>query len=122
MAQVRKSTAASRLFAGYRPLPGVPDELVDGTGAMRPAWADLVAHLDGLKPAEIARSIARGEQYLRDAGVFFRNYGATTLSTRDWPLSPLPILALAMMSPNSSSSSMATIVTESEPACHRRRN
>ncbi len=92
MAQARTRATPSRLFAGYRPLPGVPDELVDATGAMRPAWSGLIAHLESLKPDEIARNIARGEQYLRDAGVFFRNYGATTLSTRDWPLSPLPIL------------------------------
>ncbi len=83
---------ASHLLAGYRPLPGVPDELIDATGAMRPAWAGLIGHLESLKADEIARNIARGEQYLRDAGVFFRNYGAASLSTRDWPLSPLPIL------------------------------
>ena len=58
---------------------------------MRPAWAGIIAHLDALSPQDIARNIARGEQYLRDAGVFFRTYGAGQ-SERDWPFSPLPIL------------------------------
>jgi uncharacterized circularly permuted ATP-grasp superfamily protein/uncharacterized alpha-E superfamily protein len=80
------------LFQHYRPLPGVPDELCDGTGRMRPGWADLIAHLSRLKPEEIVHDFARGDQYLADAGVFFRSYGDTTLSGRDWPFSPVPII------------------------------
>jgi len=80
------------LFARYRPLPGVPDELVDGAGAMRPAWADLIAHLSRLSAAEIAHDFARGDQHLADAGVFFRRYGDTTLTARDWPFSPVPVI------------------------------
>ncbi len=92
MVQAQAFQPPGPLFAAYRPPPGVPDELIDGTGAMRPVWAPLVAHLEARAPGTFASDIARGEQYLREAGVFFRNYGATTLSTRDWPFSPLPIL------------------------------
>jgi uncharacterized circularly permuted ATP-grasp superfamily protein/uncharacterized alpha-E superfamily protein len=80
------------LFDSYRALPGVPDELVDPQGRMRPVWAPLIAHLDSLGKDRIQRDVARGEQYLRDAGVFFRAYGASSATERDWPFSPLPIL------------------------------
>ena len=81
-----------RLLKGYRALPGVPDELVDGAGAMRPVWAGLIDHLSGLTPAEILRDFARGDQHLADAGVFFRQFGDTSLGGRDWPFSPVPVL------------------------------
>ncbi len=90
-----KSGAKARkasLIETYRPLPGVPDELLDASGAMRPAWAPLIAHLDSLSASELVSHVARGEQYLREAGVYFRRYGATTLGERDWPFTPLPIV------------------------------
>ena len=80
------------LLAGYRALPGVPDELVDRAGKMRSVWADLIGHLSTRGPEAFARDQARGEQYLRDAGVFFRKYGDPTHLGRDWPLSPMPII------------------------------
>ena len=65
----------TQLFARYRPLPGVPDELVDAQGVMRPVWAGLLAHMSGLSDAEMKDAFARGEQHLADTGVFFRKYG-----------------------------------------------
>lgn len=81
-----------RLLAAYRTLDGVPDELVDSAGNMRPAWAGLINHLSARDPEAILRDFGRGDQYLRDAGVFFRKYGDKNIATRDWPLSPLPII------------------------------
>ncbi|MDG1119189.1 MAG: circularly permuted type 2 ATP-grasp protein [Flavimaricola sp.] len=86
------ASASASLFARYEPLSGVPDELSDVNGAMRPAWAGLIDHLSSLGPADIAHDFARGEQHLADAGVFFRRYGDTTLSGRDWPFSPIPVI------------------------------
>ncbi|MDX5357354.1 MAG: circularly permuted type 2 ATP-grasp protein, partial [Rhodobacterales bacterium] len=83
---------ATDLFQSYRPLPGVPDELCDEVGRMRPGWAGLIAHMSRLDADQMAHDIARGDQYLADAGVFFRSYGDTTLSGRDWPFSPVPII------------------------------
>ncbi len=88
-------TAASvpaSLFDSYQPLEGVPDELVDSTGAMRPAWAELIAHMSALSPEQMAEAVARGEQHLADAGVFFRNQGDKDLASRDWPFSAVPVL------------------------------
>ncbi|MGV8955592.1 MAG: circularly permuted type 2 ATP-grasp protein [Cypionkella sp.] len=82
----------SSLFDGYQPLSGVPDELVDASGVMRPAWADLIAHMSALSPEGLAEAIARGEQHLADAGVFFRNQGDLEVASRDWPFSAVPVL------------------------------
>ncbi|MCY0093980.1 circularly permuted type 2 ATP-grasp protein [Hoeflea ulvae] len=79
------------ILSGYTPLPGVPDELLADDGSIRPEWAGLIAHLDAMKPDERERAFARGTQYLRDAGVFVRNYGEDK-SRRDWPWSPLPVI------------------------------
>ena len=79
------------ILSDYAVLPGVPDELLTDDGAIRPVWARLIAHLDGLSVEERERSFARGAQYLRDAGVFVRQYGEGK-SPRDWPLSPVPVL------------------------------
>lgn len=82
----------TQLFARYRPLPGVPDELADANGAMRAVWGGLIAHMSSLTQAEIGDAFARGDQHLADTGVFFRNYGDKTGAGRDWPFSPVPII------------------------------
>ena len=83
--------SALRLLAGYRPLPGVADELVDGAGNVRPVWQPFIEYLAKMTPEELARRVDQGDQYLRDAGVFFRQYGDDS-TERAWPLSHLPVL------------------------------
>lgn len=83
--------AAARLLASYRPLPGVADELLDASGAIRPAWRAFISHLAGMSPEDISNRIEQGDQYLRDAGVFFRQYGGRE-AERAWPLSHIPVL------------------------------
>lgn len=85
------STSADPL-EGYRPLPGVADELMDVDSRVRPVWEPFIAHFGALRPDEIGRRFARGDEYLRDAGVFFRQYGEKGSSERDWPLSHVPVL------------------------------
>lgn len=85
-------TALRDPTGGYRPLPGVPDELVEPTGALRPGWAPLIRLLSGQTDDQLARRFARGDQYLRDAGVFFRQYGSADSAERDWPLSHIPVI------------------------------
>lgn len=81
-----------RALRGYKPLPGTPDEMVDPEGRLRPLWRDFVSAFAGLSPDEILRRTARSEQYLRDSGVFYRQYGAGTSVERPWPLSPIPVM------------------------------
>lgn len=84
--------ALYRLLSGYAPIPGVPDELVDAQGRLRPAWDGFIANLDGLSGEEVRARFARGNQYLRDAGVYYRHYGKGDVAGRDWPLSHIPVL------------------------------
>jgi uncharacterized circularly permuted ATP-grasp superfamily protein/uncharacterized alpha-E superfamily protein len=83
---------AARLLAGYRPLPGIADEVIAPDGAMRPVWGPFLEALAAMPGAARADRFARAAQYLRDAGVYFRQYGETGSTEREWPLSPLPVL------------------------------
>jgi uncharacterized circularly permuted ATP-grasp superfamily protein/uncharacterized alpha-E superfamily protein len=83
---------ADSLIAGYSPLPGVADELIDSSGQVRPVWRDFVGFLSSLNHDEVGQRFARGDQYLRDAGVFYRQYGDALAGERDWPLSHVPLL------------------------------
>ncbi|MBD3764456.1 MAG: circularly permuted type 2 ATP-grasp protein [Rhodobacterales bacterium] len=80
------------LLAGYRPPPGASDELLDPQGRVRPVWRGLLAHLAGLDVADLAARFHRGDQYLRDAGVFFRAISENGSAERDWPFSHIPVL------------------------------
>jgi uncharacterized circularly permuted ATP-grasp superfamily protein/uncharacterized alpha-E superfamily protein len=79
-------------LSGYTPLPGVPDEAVAPDGTLRPLWARLAGHLDGLAPDQMALRMARADQYMADSGVFYRQYGGGGSTERPWPLSHLPVL------------------------------
>ncbi|HEU0221765.1 MAG TPA: circularly permuted type 2 ATP-grasp protein, partial [Paracoccaceae bacterium] len=76
----------------YRPLPGIPDEMMSERGEVRPAWKPLICALARMRPEEIDQRFSRADQYLRDAGVFYRVYGESGANERDWPLSHLPLL------------------------------
>ena len=80
------------LLAGYRPLEGVADELMDSHGDVRPVWLPFLNGIGAMNADELAQSMARGNQYLRDAGVFFRHYGPDANAVREWPLSYVPLI------------------------------
>ncbi len=80
------------LLDSYRPLPGVPDEMVDANGNARPIWAGFIAALEELGPQELSKRFARADQYLRDAGVYYRVYDNVGTNEREWPLSHIPLL------------------------------
>jgi uncharacterized circularly permuted ATP-grasp superfamily protein/uncharacterized alpha-E superfamily protein len=76
----------------YCPLPGVADEMVDNNNAVRPVWQNLLAALSRMPEKELHDRFARADRYLRDAGVFYRAYGAKGASERNWPISHIPVL------------------------------
>lgn len=80
------------LLQRYQRLSGVADELFDANGNVRPVWLPLIDHFSSLGPEELAKRFARGDQYLRDAGVFFRQANDEHFSGRDWPLSHVPVV------------------------------
>ncbi|MCC5964976.1 MAG: circularly permuted type 2 ATP-grasp protein [Natronohydrobacter sp.] len=76
----------------YTPRAGVADELFDAQGNMRPVWRAFIDQMTALSPQEIESRFARGDQYLRDAGVYFRLYSGGPAQERSWPLSHVPVL------------------------------
>jgi uncharacterized circularly permuted ATP-grasp superfamily protein len=87
-----KPSAGSSIIADYQLQPGVPDEMIDPAGNVRPGWAELMSAFDRLGPAEMAARVERADQYLRDAGVFYRKYNGAEGKERDWPLAHVPLL------------------------------
>ena len=87
-----KPPAGPSIIADYRLQPGVPDEMMDAAGNIRPGWSELMAAFDELGPAELASRFERADQYLRDAGVFYRKYDGAEGKERDWPLAHVPLL------------------------------
>lgn len=77
---------------GYQPPAGVADELLDGRGQMRPPWRRLIAELARLKPAQLQARLQRGDRYLHDSGVFYRQHDHHISAERDWPFSHMPVL------------------------------
>lgn len=80
------------LLDTYKPVAGVSDELMDSSGAVRPVWQPFLRGLAQLPDEALELSLSRGNQYLRDAGVFFRHYGPGDDTEREWPLSHVPLL------------------------------
>lgn len=80
------------LLKDYQVGNGVADELFDRTGQIRPVWAPFIQHLRGLSADVLEEHFARGESYLRDAGVYFRHYTDDQTPDQDWPLSSVPVL------------------------------
>ncbi len=80
------------LIEDYAQLPGVPDEMIDPDGNVRPGWAALMTAFDALGHEELAARFERADQYLRDAGVFYRKYDGAEGKERAWPLAHIPLL------------------------------
>ena len=68
------------------------DEMLAPDGTVKPVWEPFFAHLSNLTPDEMALRFARGDQYLRDAGVLYRQYDESLSSEREWPLSHIPVI------------------------------
>ncbi len=90
---VEKDTASLAQFvAGYRPLPGIFDEMMDGDGRVREHWQPFLTMLAGLGADQINRRFAAADRYLRGSGVFYRVYEDAAGIERPWPLSHVPLI------------------------------
>jgi uncharacterized circularly permuted ATP-grasp superfamily protein/uncharacterized alpha-E superfamily protein len=83
------------LLSGYRPLPGIFDEMVDRDGRVRAHWRPFLAMLAALGPHEVNRRFAAADRHLHDSGVFYRVYEDPAGAERPWPLSHVPLLISA---------------------------
>ena len=75
---------------GYRPLPGIPDELFDPTGRPRDHWLEFLGDLAEYPAGEIRSRFSLATRHIRDTGVSHRIYGEE--NERSWPLSPVPLI------------------------------
>ena len=82
----------TQLLAGYRPLPGVFDEMMDGDERLRAHWQPFLGLLAALGADEINRRFAAADRYLRGSGVFYRVYEDAAGIERPWPLSHIPLI------------------------------
>src|SRR3569623_390735 len=90
--QAASSPGSPRLTGNYRLLPGIPDEMIDPAGNVRPGWSELLAGFDELGPEGLSDLFERADQYLRDAGVFYRKYDGAAGKERAWPLAHVPLI------------------------------
>src|SRR3954465_9292309 len=90
--QLPKRPDRPGLAESYQTLPGVPDEMIDPAGNIRPGWTDLLAGFDELGPEGLNARFERADQYLRDAGVFYRKYDGAAGKERAWPLAHVPLI------------------------------
>jgi uncharacterized circularly permuted ATP-grasp superfamily protein/uncharacterized alpha-E superfamily protein len=86
------NASLEQFVSGYRPLPGVFDEMMDADGRVRAHWQPLLAMLAALGSDEINRRFAAADRYLRDSGVFYRVYEDAAGIERPWPLSHVPLI------------------------------
>ncbi len=84
--------ALAALIGSYAVPPGVADEMIGPDGAVRAVWRPFLERFAHLSAEEISRRFARGDRYLRDAGVFFRQHADDGPADRDWPLSHVPVI------------------------------
>src|SRR5579863_10211929 len=81
-----------QFISGYRLLPGIFDEMMDGDGRVRAHWRPFLSMLAALGSDEINRRFAAADRYLRDSGVFYRVYEDAAGIERPWPLSHVPLI------------------------------
>jgi uncharacterized circularly permuted ATP-grasp superfamily protein/uncharacterized alpha-E superfamily protein len=86
------NASVDSFVAGYRPLPGVFDEMMDAEGRVRPHWQPVLAMLAALGGDELNRRFTAADRYLRDSGVFYRVYEDAAGIERPWPLSHIPLI------------------------------
>jgi uncharacterized circularly permuted ATP-grasp superfamily protein/uncharacterized alpha-E superfamily protein len=91
-AKERKEQPGMASMLGYSAMPGVADEMLDIDGRIRPVWQPFVNALSRMDERELHERFARTDRYLRDAGVFYRDYGAQGSGERNWPISHIPVL------------------------------
>lgn len=90
--RLRSKPQTHSLLEHYQPIDGVVDEMVDASGNPRPAWRHFIEALEDLGPEKLAQRFARADQYLRDAGVYYRVYDKAGANEREWPLAHVPLL------------------------------
>lgn len=85
------------LLAGYRPLPGVHDELVGPDGQVRSHWEPFLSEWCAFSPDELNQRFGLADRHVNDTGVSYRVHGDQdehdpSGGERAWPLSHVPLV------------------------------
>ncbi|PZU94560.1 MAG: hypothetical protein DI527_03000 [Chelatococcus sp.] len=92
-----KAGRRGALLEGYRPLPGVHDELIAADGTVRPHWEPVLQAWSALSPDELTQRLGLADRHVRDTGVSYRVHGDLdardpTAGERAWPLAHVPLV------------------------------
>lgn len=80
------------LLEAYRPLAGIPDEMLGPDGRPLAHWRRFLGMLGALGPEELGRRFASADRYMHEAGVYYRTYDEVGGAERPWPLAHMPLL------------------------------
>src|SRR5947209_15684385 len=80
------------LFNGYRPLPGVYDEMFSAPGVLRPHWRQFVELMNRMGPSELGRRWEQAQRLIRENGVTYNVHGDAQGKDRPWELDAIPLL------------------------------
>ncbi|MEX2112202.1 MAG: circularly permuted type 2 ATP-grasp protein [Pirellulales bacterium] len=89
-----KPTRAS-LFQGYRPLPGVYDEMFASDGTLRPHWKEFTHLVDAVGSLELGRRWEQAGRIIQENGVTYNAHGDPEGRERRWELDALPLVMRA---------------------------
>ncbi|MEP9392604.1 MULTISPECIES: circularly permuted type 2 ATP-grasp protein [Gordonia] len=68
------------------------DEMLDATGAVRPAWDELVSGYGMRGDARLAAAAARLASATSDEGVVYNAFDGSTTLARPWQVDPVPLI------------------------------
>ncbi len=87
-----EATPPHSLLDGYRPLPGIVDELMSDTAEVRPHWRDLIDNIEQAPAGILATSLRRAERLLDENGFLGGQAGERDPKRRPWRLDYLPLV------------------------------
>jgi uncharacterized circularly permuted ATP-grasp superfamily protein/uncharacterized alpha-E superfamily protein len=80
---------------GYPMVRGRWDEMVDGTGSLRPQWDGFIDGLSGFPHQEMLHRWDLGQRLIRENGVTYNVYRDPRGLDRPWQLDPVPMILAA---------------------------
>ena len=86
------STLRDDLCEGYAPLAGAHDEFMAPDLTVRPHWRSLLAALEAIAPADLARRWRHGERLRHENGLTFTIEPDADGSHRPWELDFVPLV------------------------------
>lgn len=86
------SPNANLVFGNYSAVAGAYDEMLDGTGAIRPNWQGFAAQVESIGRSELSRRCLQAQEELRENGITYNAYEDVIGNTRPWELDAFPLV------------------------------